>query len=591
MSQALYRKWRPARFGDVVGQEHITRTLQNAIAAGRVGHAYLFCGPRGTGKTTTARLLAKAVNCLHEGLEERPCDACANCQAIREGRFLDLIEIDAASNTGVDDIRDLRDKINFSPSEGRFKVYVIDEVHMLSTAAFNALLKTLEEPPAHAKFVLATTEEHKVPMTIKSRCQQFNFRLLTQQEIASRLRWMAEQEGIALEPEALALIARQGAGSIRDAESLLDQLVTARGDTITLERARMVLGTASMESVVALTDAWLAADAAAGLDTIHEALATGADARQFARQMVDYVRQVLLLQTAGEAVALSVPDDEREKMAEQAGRASREQLIAAVKGFNEAALTSSSSWQPQLPLEMAFIELLPAEAATATATPRRREAATQPKPAVKETGTTETERAERQGTGAIAGSGASEAGAPTEAGASAEASSDSEASADAGAAESAVEEAKIEDGPAAEARRAKPENERPDPEPDAGQPSGKTSPVTLEAVKKNWPTMVSNLGEQDKNLPPLLAMCKPLAVEGNAVVLGFDYPVLRDKFREKAQAVEMVAEEISSLMGHKCIVRCVVTSEYSPRAPRPAPSLEDEFYALADELGGQPRKT
>ena len=187
MSQALSRKWRPARFDEVVGQEHITRTLQNSIAAARIGHAYLFCGPRGTGKTTTARLLAKAANCLDEDLAARPCNKCAICQAVNDGRFLDLIEIDAASNTGVDDIRDLRDKINFSPNQGRFKVYIIDEVHMLSTAAFNALLKTLEEPPAHAMFILATTEEHKVPATIKSRCQQFNFRLFTTAEISARL--------------------------------------------------------------------------------------------------------------------------------------------------------------------------------------------------------------------------------------------------------------------------------------------------------------------------------------------------------------------------------------------------------------------
>ncbi|MGB1253137.1 MAG: DNA polymerase III subunit gamma/tau, partial [Candidatus Promineifilaceae bacterium] len=183
MSQAIYRKWRPARFDDVIGQEHVTRTLQQAITSGRIGHAYLFCGPRGTGKTTSARLLAKAVNCLHDDPAERPDDSCHICRAISEGRFLDLIEIDAASNNGVDDIRDLRDKINFAPSEGRFKVYIIDEVHMLSQAAFNALLKTLEEPPPHAIFVLATTEEHKVLTTIKSRCQQFNFRLLSNVEI------------------------------------------------------------------------------------------------------------------------------------------------------------------------------------------------------------------------------------------------------------------------------------------------------------------------------------------------------------------------------------------------------------------------
>ena len=195
-----------------------------------------------------ARLLAKAANCLAEDLAERPCNACQRCLAVNEGRYMDLIEIDAASNTGVDDIRDLRDKINFSPSDGRYKVYIIDEVHMLSTAAFNALLKTLEEPPAHAMFILATTEEHKVPLTIKSRCQQFNFRLLTTQEIVGRLQWLADQEDLSLEPEAMTMIAQHGTGSLRDAESLLDQLVMEPGDTITLERAQTVLGTASRRS-------------------------------------------------------------------------------------------------------------------------------------------------------------------------------------------------------------------------------------------------------------------------------------------------------------------------------------------------------
>ncbi|MCI0395542.1 MAG: DNA polymerase III subunit gamma/tau, partial [Chloroflexi bacterium] len=280
MSQALYRKWRPARFDQVIGQEHITRTLQNAVAAGRIGHAYLFSGPRGTGKTTTARLLAKAANCLHEDPAERPCNDCGPCKAVNEARFLDLIEIDAASNTGVDDIRDLRDKINFSPSEGRYKVYIIDEIHMLSTAAFNALLKTLEEPPPHAIFVLATTEEHKVPLTIKSRCQPFNFRLLTTQEIIRRLEWLVVQEQLIVEPEAIAMIAQHGHGSLRDAESLLDQLVAAPGDTITLNRAQVVLGTASSAAIQALVDAWLDGDDQAGLATIHEALASGADARQ-----------------------------------------------------------------------------------------------------------------------------------------------------------------------------------------------------------------------------------------------------------------------------------------------------------------------
>jgi DNA polymerase III subunit gamma/tau len=361
MSQALYRKWRPATFDQVVGQEHITRTLRNAVAAGRIGHAYLLSGPRGTGKTTTARLLAKAANCRHEEPVRRPCNQCGPCLAINDGRFLDLIEIDAASNTGVDDIRDLREKINFSPSEGRFKVYIIDEVHMLSMSAFNALLKTLEEPPPHAKFVLATTEEHKVPLTIKSRCQPFSFRLLTHPEIVGRLEWLAAQESLEIDPEALDMIAHHASGSLRDAESLLDQLVTVPGETISLARTRQVLGTAPAEAVGAVTEAWLQGDGAAGLAAIHAALDHGADARQFARQMVGYLRQLLLLQTAGEGVNLNVGGDNRENMIRQAQAVGRRELIEAVKRFNEAVAVSAGSWQPQLPLELAFIQLLPPE--------------------------------------------------------------------------------------------------------------------------------------------------------------------------------------------------------------------------------------
>jgi DNA polymerase-3 subunit gamma/tau len=535
MSQALYRKWRPARFDEVIGQDHVTRTLHNSVSAGRVGHAYLLCGPRGTGKTTTARLIAKAVNCLYEDKAQRPCNTCAACIAVNEARFLDLIEIDAASNTGVDDIRDLRDKINFSPSEGRLKVYIIDEVHMLSPAAFNALLKTLEEPPPHAMFVLATTEEHKVPLTIKSRCQQFNFRLLTDSEIRGRLEWLAEKESLELEPGAVALIARQAAGSLRDAESFLDQLIAAPGDTVTQERVRMVLGTATDAAVAKLTDAWLEGDGASGLDMIHDALASGTDPRQFSRQMVAYLRQLLLLQAGGPDVELDGPLERKAEMLAQARRSPRSGLIEAIKGFNEAALTPSGSWQPQLPLELAFIELLP-KAPKPPAEPKR---ADQEIPSVPQ------KRVAEPPAGDEPPALASEASIP-------------------------------EDAPAEPAEEMAPQVARVS----QAEEDSSDQPLTLTLVKSRWRDMLAAVGQSNKNLPPLLNMGKPLAVEGNTLVLGFDYPIFKEKYDNTAEAPQLIGDAFSKVLKVKCNVRGVVTSEY------PIVVTKEEFHAVADELGG-----
>ncbi len=356
MAQALYLKWRPQAWDDVVGQEHVTRTLRNAIASGRVHHAYLFAGPRGCGKTTTARIVAKAVNCLDPEPARRPCNTCAYCVAVNEGRFLDLIEIDGASNNSVEDVRDLRDKINFSPNEGRYKIYIIDEVHMLSAGAFNALLKTLEEPPPHAIFILATTEVHKVPATVLSRCQRHEFRLISQSEIVTRLKALAAEEGLRAEEGALQLAARHATGSLRDAISLLDQLA-ASGDEVTLARAQEALGAAASQAVQDLVEALAEGEPAHGLALINQTVDAGTDPRQLARQMVDYVRGLLLIRMGSEALVEGT-GEARTAMRRQAERFHPGDLLKAARAFNQAATEIRSGWQPQLPLEMAFLESL-----------------------------------------------------------------------------------------------------------------------------------------------------------------------------------------------------------------------------------------
>ena len=338
--QALYLKWRPQEFDDLIGQEHIVRTLLNSIDMGRVRHAYLFSGPRGTGKTTTARLLAKALGC----------------------RDLDLIEIDAASHTGVDDVRDLRDKIAFLPTVGQYKVYIIDEVHRFSRGAFDALLKTLEEPPAHAIFVLATTEIDKVPDTIKSRCLQFEFRRVSTKEVADRLEQIALSEEIQIERAALELIARQGTGSVRDSISLLDQIVTDPHEFISLELAQRILGTANVQAVLALSQAMVSQDVVRGLQVIDEAIDSGTDPRQLAQQLVEYLRNLLLVKVAN-ANLVEASADMRKRLEQQAQALSRSQIIKMIRSFQNAFQELKGSGQPQqLALELALMESLQANA-------------------------------------------------------------------------------------------------------------------------------------------------------------------------------------------------------------------------------------
>ncbi len=354
-AQVLYRKWRPQTFEQVVGQKHVVQTLRNALAADEVAHAYLFAGPRGTGKTTTARLLAKAVNCLGQD-GGKPCNQCAICQAINDGRLLDLIEIDAASNRGIDEIRDLRAKVNFSPSQARYKVYILDEAHMLTNEAFNALLKTLEEPPGHVIFVLVTTEPHKLPATITSRCQHFDFHRLSLPDIVGELERIAELEGVVVQPEALELIARSATGSLRDAESLLDQMMTASGQKVTLEQVQEALGIARMGAAADLVSNLIEEDVGLGLRLINQVIDEGADPRQFAAQVVEYLHGLMLLKAGN--LEPPVPAELVTRMQEQAAELSTRQVLQALRLFNRAGQEMRGGFQPQLPLELALVEAI-----------------------------------------------------------------------------------------------------------------------------------------------------------------------------------------------------------------------------------------
>jgi DNA polymerase-3 subunit gamma/tau len=368
-TQSLYRKYRPTTFNedDLVGQEHVSRTLRNAIAKNRVGHAYLFCGPRGTGKTSTARLLAKAVNCLDPDPAARPCNDCEACNAINAGRATDIIEIDAASNRGIEDIRDLREQVKYAPTQLRHKFYIIDEAHRLTRDAFNAFLKTLEEPPPNTTFILATTDPDDLPDTVASRCQRFDFHRIPAAQMSERLEWVAGQESIQIEPDALRIIVRHATGSLRDALSALDMLTTAASElgdgTITDMLARRMLGLSQDERTLGVIQAIADRDLTAGLELINEVVDSGQEMRSFGRQLLAALRLMMLVNAGAQ------PAEADEEVRRLAGRFELPELLRINRLFSEVDFAIRHGGFPQLPVELAFVGAVVGEAGPAAATP------------------------------------------------------------------------------------------------------------------------------------------------------------------------------------------------------------------------------
>ncbi|MDR2687836.1 MAG: DNA polymerase III subunit gamma/tau [Oscillospiraceae bacterium] len=356
MYQVLYRKYRSPTFADVVGQDHVTTTLRRALATGRLSHAYLFTGPRGTGKTSCARILAKAVNCL-EPRDGEPCNACELCRGIDSGSILDVIEIDAASNNGVDNIRDLRDETNFTPAQGKYRVYIIDEVHMLSAGAFNALLKTLEEPPSYVIFILATTEVHKLPATVLSRCQRFDFHRISAEDISKRLLYVAGQEGIALEPAAAMLLARVADGAMRDSLSLLDRC-RAEGEAVTAAYVAKCIGMADRRYLFELTGAVLEKDVPRCLELIHTLYQDACDMERLCEELLFHLRNLLILLTVrSPREFLTCTEEDLELYKAQAACCATPQLLRYMEALERAAANLRRSADRRMEMELALIRL------------------------------------------------------------------------------------------------------------------------------------------------------------------------------------------------------------------------------------------
>ncbi len=483
MAEALYLKYRPRTFDDVVGQDHITTTLRNQIEAGRIGHAYLFVGSRGSGKTTCARIFATEINLRGRS----PEDAARIARSVAEGRALDLIEIDAASHTGVDSIRDIIDKVSFHAAELDYKVYIIDEVHMLSVSAFNALLKTLEEPPAHVVFILATTDPQKIPVTVLSRCQRFTFKRVPVDKIVGRLRHIAAKEDIEADDHALTLIARHAGGALRDAVNLLDQIASSNGQRIVAAAVRETLGATDGATVRALAAGIAAGDVSAGFDAIQAALDQGADAQQIAIQMVDHLRALM---QAKVKAAGAPADAEQVELRAQAETMSMGVLTRAIKSFSVVRSNIRGGTDAQLAVEMAYLECIAVEPAPAAAPA----VAVAPPPAVV---------APRQ-----------------------------------------------DPPPATVAAKSAPVAPAAAPEPARAQPQAAAGSGDASAkLATGWRAFVQDMRRTNSVLQSLLNNCKPQHVAGNVVHLRADHDFARQRILQSDKHAADLRRALSQLLG------------------------------------------
>ncbi|MFC1913089.1 DNA polymerase III subunit gamma/tau [Chloroflexota bacterium] len=559
-AQVFYRKWRPQTLAEVVGQKPITQTLLNALNSERVSHAYLFYGPRGTGKTSTGRILAKAVNCLADGKGE-PCNSCTMCQAITEGRALDVIEIDAASNTGVDNIRDLRERVNYAPGEARYKVYIIDEVHMLSTSASNALLKTLEEPPPYAIFILATTEIHKVLPTIMSRCQRFDFRRIAQADVVSRLTHICQSEGIEIEPKALQLIAKSTTGSLRDAENLLEQLTTYYGAAIELHQAQDILGITGDSRAKDLVEHIIGNDIAAGITTVNSVHSDGLDLKQFNRELVAYLRGLLLTKT-GSAEAVDLTTDDLAELKDLAAKTSLTQILRAVKLFGQLEFGFDS--YSTLPLELALVDCaLPAEEEKEVSASQAEHEP--PKPAKKATSLAAVHPAKPAPEPAKPTSEPADISPPVAEVAASETSAEAPEITPTEPAKPTAEPADISP-PAAEVAATETSAEAPEITPT--EPAPTTTPTApgseLKQMQSDWKQLVAQAPEDTKKSAAIAILrsagVKPVAFEDDTVVLAFRYSYHMERI-EKLENQRITEKVISNFLGRSCRVRCIFQPE------------------------------